>query len=100
MQVLARRKTGVVLREQTTPGPGEDCPFLLVFVVPLQANWRTKSKFGAINNTFSGVYYLVGYLVTRNYIGYTSRCDPRIQAQGCGQVIRDRLQIRHPASTR
>ena len=55
MQVLARRKTGVVLKEQTTRGPGEDCPFLLVFVVPLQANWRTKSKFDAINNTFSGV---------------------------------------------
>jgi hypothetical protein len=32
MQVLARRKTGVMLREQTTPGTGEDCPFLLVFV--------------------------------------------------------------------
>ena len=42
----------------------------------------------------------LGVLVICNALGYTRRGDPRVQAQGAGQVLRDRLKSRGPSTTR
>ena len=42
---------------------------------------------------------VVGRLAVCNALGYTRRSDPQLQAQGAGQVLRDWLEGRCPAST-
>src|SRR5437867_12667373 len=42
----------------------------------------------------------VGRLVTRNVLGYTRPGDPWVQAQGVGQVLRDRVKGRCPSTRR
>src|SRR5207249_10674036 len=43
---------------------------------------------------------LGGRLVARNVLGYTRSGEPWVQAQGVGQVLRDRVKGRCPSTTR